>query len=175
MLDLPISVWKWHKIHIPGNLTFCIAGFNFVRPVTLVGVLVEGESFRTVEHISSAVHTIHELPTVSAVTKPEVTILVGAVPWVPCWLPLLWNTWSYVLAIHFYQLFRVTATGLNSSDHELERISRMILPSSRVEPISLYGTYFKHSLPAFHSQSRCWCYVSLKCTWLHQGCTALSD
>jgi hypothetical protein len=66
--------------NISGHLTFGIAGINFVRPVTLVGVLVEGESFRTVEHIPSAVHTIHELPTVSVVTKPEIAILVGAVP-----------------------------------------------------------------------------------------------
>jgi hypothetical protein len=67
------------RYNIPVHLTFGVAGFNFVRPITLIGVLVKCKSFRAVKYISSAVHTVHELTTVSAVTKSEVTILVGAV------------------------------------------------------------------------------------------------
>jgi hypothetical protein len=80
------------------SLTFCVTGFNLVRPVTAIGVLVEGKSFRTIEHISSAVHTVHKLSTISAVTKPEVAILVGAVA---CGLTSLCNTKQHFVPIEY--------------------------------------------------------------------------
>lgn len=93
---------KLNTLRSSRHLTFCVTGFNLVRPVTAVGVLVESKSFRAVEHISSAVHTVHELSAVSAVTKPEVAILVGTVA---CGLASLCNTWPHYVPIEYTVLW----------------------------------------------------------------------
>jgi hypothetical protein len=58
------------------NLTFGIAGWDLIGPITLQGLLVEGESFWTVEDITTAVGTVQELPAIVFISKSEVTKLM---------------------------------------------------------------------------------------------------
>jgi len=54
-----------------------IAVRHLIGPVATIAVRVEGQTLRTIEHITSTVHAIHELAAFLSVADLEVAILMG--------------------------------------------------------------------------------------------------
>jgi len=54
-----------------------VAVRHLIGPIAAIAVRIEGQTFRTIEHITSTVHAIHELAAFLPVADLEVAILMG--------------------------------------------------------------------------------------------------
>lgn len=56
-----------------------VAVRHLVRPIASIGLRIEGQTLRTVEHVAPAVHAVHELAAVLMIANLEVAVLMGTV------------------------------------------------------------------------------------------------
>lgn len=59
---------------------------HLVRPITPIGLRIEGQTLWTVEHVAPAVHTVHELAATLMIADLEVAVLMGTIIRRDCWL-----------------------------------------------------------------------------------------
>lgn len=56
-----------------------IAIRHLIRPIASIGLRIEGQTLRTVKHVTSAIHAVHKLPAVLMIADLEVAILMRTV------------------------------------------------------------------------------------------------
>lgn len=75
-----------------------VAVRHLVRPVASVGLRIECQSLRTIEHVTPAVHAVHELAAVLMIADLEIAVLMGTVVGWICGLCRKFNVSSFNLA-----------------------------------------------------------------------------
>lgn len=58
---------------------FSVAVRYLIWPIASIALRIEGQTFRTIEHVASTVYTVHELTTMLMVADLEVTVLMRTV------------------------------------------------------------------------------------------------
>lgn len=89
MLSITVELVRKHYIYIYFKknlshllqklLTFGIACRNLIWPVTSVGFTVKSQSFRTIEHESTTIDTVFELPAVLSISYSVISELMGTI------------------------------------------------------------------------------------------------
>lgn len=59
--------------------SFGVAIRHLIRPVAPIGLRIEGQTLRTVEHVAPTVHAIHELTAMLMIANLEITILMRTI------------------------------------------------------------------------------------------------
>lgn len=52
---------------------------HLIRPVASIRLRIEGQTFRTIEHVTPTVHAVHELTAMPVIADLEVAVLMGTV------------------------------------------------------------------------------------------------
>lgn len=68
-----------------------VAVRHLVRPVASIALRIEGQAFRTIEHVAPAVHAVHELAAVLMIADLEVAVLMGTIVGWTCGLCGIFN------------------------------------------------------------------------------------